>query len=45
MIEERKKLEEDIREGRIFQNYSAPGIGRGAAMTLPAWMTGDTQQS
>ena len=35
MIEERKKLERDIREGKIQQM----GRGRGAAMTLPAWMT------
>ena len=39
MMEERKKLEEDIRQGKIFQNTSSTGIGRGSAMTLPAWMT------
>lgn len=39
MIEERKKLEEDIREGRIFNNTQPTSIGRGTAMTLPAWMT------
>lgn len=39
MIEERKKLEEDIREGRIFNNPQPASIGRGTAMTLPAWMT------
>lgn len=39
MIEERKKLEEEIREGKIFSTISSNGIGRGTAMTLPAWMT------
>ena len=39
MIEERKKLEEDIRNGKIFENIPSPGRGRGVAMTLPAWMT------
>ena len=39
MIEERKKLEEDIRAGRIFSNPQPASIGRGTAMTLPAWMT------
>ncbi|KAK8830095.1 hypothetical protein WA556_000737 [Blastocystis sp. ATCC 50177/Nand II] len=39
MQEERKKLEEDIRSGKIFGNGESTGIGRGVAMTLPAWMT------
>ena len=39
MIEERKKLEEDIRAGRIFSNPQPTSIGRGTAMTIPAWMT------
>ncbi|KAK8797846.1 hypothetical protein WA171_005377 [Blastocystis sp. BT1] len=39
MIEERKKLERDIREGKIFNGIQQMGRGRGAAMTLPAWMT------
>lgn len=39
MIEERKKLEQDIREGKIFNGIPQMGRGRGAAMTLPAWMT------
>ena len=39
MIEERKRLAEDIREGRIFTNQRPASIGRGTAMTLPAWMT------
>ena len=39
MIEERKKLEQDIRDGRIFDNIPEVGCGRGVAMTLPAWMT------
>ena len=39
MIEERKKLEQDIRDGKIFDNIPEAGCGRGIAMTLPAWMT------
>ena len=39
MIEERRKLEQDIRDGKIFESIPQTGMGRGAAMTLPAWMT------
>ena len=39
MEEERKKLEEEIRQGKIFNNVTTTGIGRGSAMTLTAWMT------
>lgn len=39
MIEERRKLEQDIRDGKIFDSIPQTGMGRGAAMTLPAWMT------
>lgn len=39
MIEERRKLEQDIRDGKIFDNMPTMGRGRGVAMTLPAWMT------
>ena len=39
MIEERRKLEQDIRDGKIFNNMPTMGRGRGVAMTLPAWMT------
>ena len=39
MVEERKKLEQDIRNGKIFDKVEPSGQGRGVAMTLPAWMT------
>ena len=39
MIEERRKLEQDIRDGKIFESIPQTGMGRGAAMTLPAWRT------
>lgn len=39
MKEERKRLEENIRKGTIFDSIPINGVGRGAAMTLPAWMT------
>ena len=39
MKEERKRLEENIRKGTIFDSIPVNGVGRGAAMTLPAWMT------
>lgn len=39
MKEERKRLEENIRKGTIFDTIPISGVGRGAAMTLPAWMT------
>ncbi|KAK8811108.1 hypothetical protein WA538_005270, partial [Blastocystis sp. DL] len=42
MIEERRKLEQDIRDGKIFESIPQTGMGRGAAMTLPAWMTEGT---
>ena len=37
--EERRRLEENIRKGTIFDSIPTSGIGRGTQMTLPAWMT------
>lgn len=37
--EERRRLEENIRKGTIFDAIPTSGIGRGTQMTLPAWMT------